>query len=47
MRKGKITGARAIVKALEAQGVQVIFGYPGGANLPLYDELGRLSLIHI
>ncbi len=47
MRKGKVTGARAIIKGLEAQGVEVIFGYPGGANLPLYDELARSSIRHI
>jgi len=41
VKKGKVTGAKAIVKALEAQGVELIFGYPGGANLPFYDELAR------
>src|ERR1700753_2600944 len=34
-----ITGAEIIVKALIDQGVEVIFGYPGGAVLPLYDAL--------
>ncbi|MFA5027865.1 MAG: biosynthetic-type acetolactate synthase large subunit [Candidatus Methylomirabilota bacterium] len=43
MKKGKITGGKAIVKALEARGVELIFGYPGGANLPLYDEMIRGS----
>ncbi len=47
MKKGKISGARSVVKALEAQGVELIFGYPGGANLPLYDELARASLRHV
>jgi acetolactate synthase-1/2/3 large subunit len=47
MRKGKVTGARAIIKALEARGVEVIFGYPGGANLPIYDELARSPIRHI
>ena len=47
VRKGKLTGARAIIKGLEAQGVQAIFGYPGGANLPIYDELARSSIRHI
>ena len=47
MRKGNVTGARAIIKALEAQGVEVIFGYPGGANLPLYDELARSPIRHV
>jgi len=47
MRKGNVTGARAIIKALEAQGVEVIFGYPGGANLPIYDELAHSPIRHV
>jgi acetolactate synthase-1/2/3 large subunit len=47
MRKGNVTGAKALVKALEAQGVQVIFGYPGGASLPIYDELSRSPIRHV
>ena len=47
MRKGNVTGAKALLKALEAQGVEVIFGYPGGANLPIYDELGRSPIRHV
>jgi acetolactate synthase-1/2/3 large subunit len=34
-----MTGAEIVLKALVDQGVEVIFGYPGGAVLPLYDEL--------
>lgn len=34
-----ISGAKMIVKALTELGVEVIFGYPGGAVLPIYDEL--------
>ncbi len=34
-----MTGARMIVKALKDQGVEVVFGYPGGAVLPIYDEI--------
>jgi acetolactate synthase I/II/III large subunit len=33
------SGAEALLRALKAQGVDVIFGYPGGAVLPLYDAL--------
>jgi acetolactate synthase-1/2/3 large subunit len=33
------SGAEAILRALKAQGVEVIFGYPGGAVLPLYDAI--------
>lgn len=35
----KINGAQAIVKSLENEGVDIIFGIPGGANLPLMDAL--------
>ena len=34
-----MTGAKMVFKALEDQGVKHIFGYPGGAVLPIYDEL--------
>jgi len=44
MRKGNLTGARALIKTLEAQGVEVVFGYPGGANLPIYDELAKSGI---
>ncbi len=35
----KSTGAQAIVKSLQAEGVEVVFGYPGGVVLPLFDAL--------
>ena len=38
---GTITGARMVVQALLDQGVEVVFGYPGGAVLPIYDEIFR------
>jgi acetolactate synthase-1/2/3 large subunit len=34
-----MTGAEMVIKALQDQGVDFIFGYPGGAVLPIYDEL--------
>ena len=34
-----LTGAEIVLRALEEQGVDVIFGYPGGAVLPLYDAM--------
>ena len=34
-----MTGAKMIVEALKDQGVEVVFGYPGGAVLPIYDEI--------
>jgi acetolactate synthase-1/2/3 large subunit len=43
-----MTGAEMVLKALVDQGVEVIFGYPGGAVLPLYDELFKQNkLRHI
>jgi len=47
MGKAKLSGAKALVRALEAQGVEIIFGYPGGATLPIYDELAKSSIRHI
>ncbi len=35
----KISGAEALVKCLLAEGVDLIYGYPGGAIMPVYDEL--------
>ncbi len=35
----KMTGAKMIVEALKREGVEVIFGYPGGAIIDVYDEL--------
>ena len=46
MGKVKTSGAKALVRALETQKVEVIFGYPGGATLPIYDELSKSSIRH-
>ncbi len=35
----RMTGAEIVITALQEQGVDVLFGYPGGAVLPIYDEL--------
>ena len=35
----EMTGAQIVVQALKDQGVDTVFGYPGGAVLPIYDEL--------
>ena len=43
----KITGAEVIIKALEQEGVEVIFGYPGGAVIPIYDKLYDSSIKHV
>ena len=37
----QMTGAQMVLKALEDQQVDTIFGYPGGAVLPIYDELAK------
>lgn len=39
MEKQKITGSEALLKSLIAEGVDTIFGYPGGAIIPVYDYL--------
>ena len=35
----QMTGAKMVVQALIDQGVDTVFGYPGGAVLPIYDEI--------
>ena len=35
----EMTGAEMVVQALKDNGVDTIFGYPGGAVLPIYDEI--------
>jgi len=39
--KAKMTGADAVLRSLEAEGVDVMFGLPGGAILPMYDAIAR------
>ncbi|MGH9809000.1 MAG: thiamine pyrophosphate-binding protein, partial [Terriglobia bacterium] len=43
----KLTGAEVLCESLTKLGVQHIFGYPGGAILPVYDALGKSKLHHI
>ena len=43
----QLTGSQVIIECLKEQGVDTVFGYPGGAILNVYDELYKLSLIHI
>jgi acetolactate synthase I/II/III large subunit len=43
----QVTGAQAVMKSLEALGVDVVFGYPGGAILPAYDPLIDSPIRHI
>ncbi len=42
-----LTGAQALVRSLEEQGVEVVFGLPGGTILPTYDPLLSSSLRHV
>ena len=35
----KISGAEAVIRCLIAEGADTIYGYPGGAIMPVYDEL--------
>lgn len=37
--KDIITGSEALMRALQAEGVKTIFGYPGGAIMPVFDAL--------
>jgi len=48
-KKIRITGAEAIIHCLLAEGVDLIYGYPGGAIMPVYDELYKFQdkLTHI
>ena len=41
------TGAKILVESLQREGVETIFGYPGGSVLPIYDELYDSPLRHI
>jgi acetolactate synthase-1/2/3 large subunit len=43
----KLTGAQALIKSLEMEHVEVMFGLPGGAILPVYDPLIDSSIRHI
>lgn len=47
--ENKITGAEALIKSLIAEGVDRVFGYPGGAIIPVYDKLYDYtdSLTHV
>jgi acetolactate synthase-1/2/3 large subunit len=42
-----VSGARLVIEALEREGVRHVFGYPGGAIMPVYDALTGSSLQHI
>ena len=41
------SGAETVMKALEREGVEVVFGIPGGATIPLYDAMLRSPIRHV
>jgi len=43
----RMTGAEAVMRTLEALGVDTVFGYPGGAIMPAYDTLIDAGLTHV
>src|SRR6186997_3153330 len=43
----KLTGAQVLIKSLEMEGVEVMFGLPGGCILPVYDPIIDSSIRHI
>ena len=40
----KITGAKMVTESLREEGVEVVFGYPGGAIMNVYDEIYKQNL---
>ncbi len=42
-----MNGAQAVLESLKREGVEVVFGYPGGAVLTLYDELYKMKFPHV
>ena len=43
-RSGALRGAQLLAKSLQAEGVDVLFGYPGGANLEIFDVLPQFGI---
>ncbi|WP_079509950.1 acetolactate synthase large subunit [Mesobacillus jeotgali] len=46
-KTSEVSGADLLLKALEKENVEVIFGYPGGAVLPIYDKLYDSKILHV
>ena len=42
-KKIAITGAEAVIRSLLAEDANLVFGYPGGAIMPIYDELFKFQ----
>ena len=48
MSRQRLNGSQIVIKAMVDQGVDTIFGYPGGAVLPLYDAMfGQNQIKHV
>jgi acetolactate synthase-1/2/3 large subunit len=43
----EVSGAKALIECLKREGVHTVFGMPGGANLPIYDELYNSGIRHV
>jgi acetolactate synthase-1/2/3 large subunit len=43
----KLTGAQILMEVLKEEGVDTIFGYPGGAVIDIYDELAKTDIRHV
>jgi Thiamine pyrophosphate-requiring enzymes [acetolactate synthase, pyruvate dehydrogenase (cytochrome), glyoxylate carboligase, phosphonopyruvate decarboxylase] len=43
----KLTGSQIFIKSLHEEEVDIIFGYPGGAVIDIYDELHKSNFRHI
>src|SRR5918994_1071220 len=43
----EMIGAKALITSLEKEGIDIVFGLPGGANLPIYDELVDANFRHV
>lgn len=43
MKNNKISGAEAVIRCLLEEGVDLVYGYPGGAIMPVYDELYKFK----
>lgn len=46
-KKRELSGSGMVIEALRREGVEVIFGYPGGAILPTYDEIYKTGIHHV
>ena len=47
MSKEKINGGDALIRALADENIDLIFGYPGGAALHIYDAIYKQNKVHI